>query len=129
MNIKHGLVEEFNNELKEVSKMAVGSDEHGSAVESLTKLADRIIEIEKFESENTAKIESQRDEVELKAQQLKDEKRDKITRNGITLGLGIASLIAYGLTYKSSMHFEEKGIMPTTEAGRNSLRNLLKLKF
>ena len=66
MSIKNGLVEESNNELKEVRKLEVGSEKHKTAVDSLTKLADRVLEIEKLEVSKEEKLDEKVMEMELR---------------------------------------------------------------
>lgn len=125
MSVKNVLSDEFHNELKELRKLKVGTDEYRIAVEGVTKLADRIIEIEKNEQEASIKEISRMDENELKAAQLEDEKRAQLIRNGIegikiVGGLGLAAW-----AFVASMNFEKEGTL-TTEGGRNALRQLLK---
>ena len=128
MGIKTGLIEEFNSELEELKKMEVGTDEYKTSVEGITKLADRIIEIEKQEYENSARAIDRQVEMEFKEQQLIDEKRDRIIGNfleslKVVGGLGLTFVIAV-----MSMNFEREGTF-TTEAGRGSIRQLLKFKW
>ena len=92
------------------------SEEYKFATDGITKLADRIIEIDRLEQERA-----------LKEKQAKVEKHDKITRNiieGVKVGGG---LIAAALTVIVSMNFEREGTF-TTQAGRSALRDLLKFK-
>ena len=128
MSIKTGLIEEFNSELEELKKMEVGTDEYKTSVEGITKLADRIIEIEKQEHENSARAIDRQVEMEFKEQQLIDEKRDRIIKNCLT---GLSVVGGLGLTFVTavmSMNFEREGTF-TTEAGRGSIRQLLKFKW
>lgn len=125
MSVKNVLSEEFHSELEELAKMKIGTDEYRIAVEGVTKLADRIIEIEKNEQEASIKEISRQDENELKAAQLEDEKRAQMVRNAIegvkiVGGLGLAAW-----AFVASMNFEKEGTL-TTEGGRNALRQLLK---
>lgn len=129
MSIKHDLVDEFHNEIKELAKAELGSEQHVKTADTVVKLADRIIDLDKLEAESNLKIDAQNKEYELKVQQLKDDKHDRFLKNAITLGLGITSLVAYIWGYKTAMVYEDKGLIPTTEGGKNSIRQLLKLKF
>lgn len=128
MKIKTPLIEELHDELNELSKTTVGTDEYKIAIDGVTKLADRIIEIEKIEAENRIKVEAQEAETEIKSQQLKDDRRDRRIKNGIAIGTFVGSIAVYGLTYLSSMKYEDKGVIPTTEGAKNALRQLFKLK-
>lgn len=128
MKIKNVLIDEFNDEMEEISKLQVGGSEHKQAVDSVTKLADRIIEIEKLEIESDEKIQARIEENELRLQQLQDEKKDRKMKNGIAIGTGLLSLLAYGLAFIGSMNFEKEGTL-TTQGGRDSLKKLFNLRF
>ena len=128
MSIKHDLVEEFNSELEELGKMEVGGEKYKVAVDGITKLADRIIEIDKFETESNDKFESQNIENELKTLQMKEAKRDRMITNCIELAkLGVGFGFA-AWAFVASMNFEKEGIL-TTEGGKSALKSLLKFKF
>lgn len=114
--VKHQLVDEFASELNEVKMMEVGSEKHKTAVDSVTKLADRIIEIEKIEAENEAKAKAQA-----------DENHDRKVKNRIAIGTFVGSVLVYGASFVASTKFEQFGSF-TTEGGRNAIKNLLKLK-
>ena len=124
--IKNLLAEEFKNQLEEVSKMKVGTEEYKIAVDGVSKIADRIIEIEKNENEASLKEISRADESELKAEALISENRQAIIRNAIE---GVKVVGGLGLTawaFVASMHFEREGRLFSTEGGRAALRSLLK---
>lgn len=127
MSIKHVLDNEIKEELENLGKESIGSDEYKANVDGVTKLLDRKIELEKLEVESREKIENRNAEIELKLQQMKEEKKDRFVRNGITIGTFVGSCVMYGLAFIASTNFEREGTF-TTEGGRNSLRNLLKLK-
>lgn len=128
MSVKSNLVEEFESELEELSKMAIGTDTYKTTVDGVTKLADRIIELEKNEKELAAQIDAQEREYAIKAQQLKDEKRDRLIKNCITVGTFIGGVAVYGLAFIASTNFEREGTF-TTEGGKSSVKQLLKLKI
>lgn len=128
MSVRSNLVEEFESELEELSKMEVGTDTYRTTVDGVTKLADRIIEIDKIEKENSVKIDTQEQEYAIKAQQLKDEKKDRFIKNCIAIGTFVGGVLVYGLAFIASTNFEREGTL-TTEGGKSSLRQLLKLKI
>ena len=128
MSVRSNLVEEFESELEELSKMEVGTDTYRATVDGVTKLADRIIEIDKIEKENSVKIDTQEQECAIKAQQLKDEKKDRFIKNCIAIGTFVGGVLVYGLAFIASTNFEREGTL-TTEGGKSSLRQLLKLKI
>lgn len=125
MSIKTKLTEEFNDEISEISKMEIGSKEHSAAVESLTKLADRVIEIDKIENEQELKDRTQMDEVYQKNEQLKVSKVDTVLKHAGNLGKTLLMVSAGLWVYTSSMKYEEKGIIPTTDGGRSSIKQFL----
>lgn len=127
MSIKNNLVEEFESELEELGKMEVGTEKYKTLVDGVTKLADRIIEIDKVENEHVVQIDTQEQEYAIKAQQLKDEKKDRFIKNCIAVGTFVGGVLVYSLAFIASMNFEREGTL-TTEGGRSSLRQLLKLK-
>ena len=127
MSIKNNLVEEFESELEELGKMEVGTEKYKTLVDGVTKLADRIIEIDKVENEHVVQIDTQEQEYAIKAQQLKDEKKDRFIKNCIAVGTFVGGILVYSLAFIASMNFEREGTL-TTEGGRSSLRQLLKLK-
>ena len=131
MGIKNILWKEKEKEVKELSKMQVGTDQYKVTVDGIARLSDKIIELEKLESENAVKdFENfaRTEEQELKRDQLKSEKRDRAVKNVITVGTAVLSVAVYALAFIASTNFEREGSF-TTEGGKNSIRQLLKLRF
>lgn len=115
--LKQNLSAEFEERLEDLGAMDLASEEYKRATESVTRIADRIIEIEKIENEQA-----------LKAQQVKDEKRDKIIGkviDGVKFVGGSAITIG---CFVAAMNFEKEGTL-TTQGGRNALSKLLKFNF
>ena len=131
MGIKNILLDEIEKEVKELSKMQVGTDQYKVTVDGVARLSDKIIELDKLESENAMKdFENfvRTEEQELKRDQLKSEKRDRAVKNVITVGTAVLSVAVYALAFIASTNFEREGSF-TTEGGKNSIRQLLKLRF
>ena len=131
MGIKNILRDEIEKELKELSRMQIGTEQYKITVDGITRLSDRIIELEKLESENAVKdFENivRTEEQDLKREQLKSEKRDRAIKNVITVGTAVLSVAVYALAFIASTNFERDGSF-TTEGGKNSIRQLLKLRF
>lgn len=131
MGIKNILWDEIEKEVKELSRMQVGTEQYKVTVDGIARLSDKIIELEKLESENAAKdFENfaRTEEQELKREQLKSEKRDRAVKNVITVGTAVLSVAVYALAFIASTNFEREGSF-TTEGGKNSIRQLLKLRF
>ena len=131
MGIKNILWDEIEKEVKELSKMQVGTDQYKVTVDGIARLSDKIIELEKLESENAVKdFENfvRTEEQDLKREQLKSEKWDRAVKNVITVGTAVLSVAVYALAFIASTNFEREGSF-TTEGGKNSIRQLLKLRF
>ena len=116
MDIKKQLEGEFNARLEELGAMNLGEDNYKVATDCMTKVADRIIEIEKIESDN-----------ELKARQMKEEKRDRLIKNVIEVGKFVGGTAITALAFIASINFEREGTF-TTQGGRSALKELLKFK-
>lgn len=127
MSIKRVLIDEFNSELKSLSKMKLGSDEYKTTVDGVTKLADRIIEIEKSENDRTDKADAREIETSLKVRELKSTKRDQMIKNVLTGVNVIGGLAVASWAFVSSINFEKEGTL-TTEGGKSALRSLLKFR-
>ena len=125
MSIESGLTEELNLELEGLREMEIGGEEYKTTVDGITKIADRLIKINEQNSEQADKDR----EHELKKQELENNKKDQMIKNGIAIGTSAVSLLAYAITYAISRADEREGIMQSSEGGRNALRNLLSLKF
>lgn len=127
MNVKSMLDDEIRNELENLGREAIGSEEYKANLDGVTKLLDRQIEIEKLENERLDRMESRETEIVLKQQQLAEEKKDRRIKNSITVGTFACSAALYAMAFIASTNFEREGTF-TTEGGRGALRNLLKLK-
>lgn len=90
MEITESLLKELESELVEISNIEVGSQAHTAAVESANKLAGRIIEINKFESEREDKRALTEKENRLKEEEHKlrkeelELKRVELTNNRVS---------------------------------------------
>lgn len=127
MNIEILLREEIASEMKKLEGMEVGSDQYKATIEGITKMTDRIIEIERTENERVEKVETRLSEIDFKRQQMKEEKRDRMVKNGLTLlTLGVTTATAIWGTL-ASFEFEKEGTI-TTIFGRGWLNKLLPKK-
>lgn len=127
MKIETQLHKEIEDQLNELKKMQVGSEQYKLAVEGITKLMDRAIEIDKMNLDHQEKIESREIETDLKLKQMKDEKVDRIVKNMLTLvGIGVpAGLTVWG-TIKS-LKFEIDGTV-TSIVGRSFIQKFVPKK-
>lgn len=127
MEIKTLLVEEVQDELDNLGALELGSEEYKTTVDGLTKLIDRVIDIEKLESDSKEKVIVMENENDFKLKQMDEERKDRLIRNGIAVaGIVIPSLITIWGTVKS-LKFEEEGTI-TTIVGRGFINKLLPKK-
>ena len=127
MSIKTLLGVEIEDQFDELSRMEKGSDEYKATVECAVKLTDRIIELEKLEDERLEKEQSREFDNDLKLKQSKDDKRDRIVKNCISVaGILVPTLLTIWGT-KTSLKFEEEGTI-TTAIGRGFINKLLPKK-
>ena len=127
MEIKTLLVEEVQDELDNLGALELGSEEYKTTVDGLTKLIDRVIDIEKLESDSKEKVIIMENENDFKLKQMEEERKDRFIRNGIAVaGIVIPSLITIWGTVKS-LKFEEEGTI-TTIVGRGFINKLLPKK-
>jgi len=127
MSTKALLNEEIQKEFEKLEKMEVGSEQHKVAVDGLTKLMEKSIEIDKFEAEAFDREKAREDENNFREQQLQEDKKDRLVKNILT-GLGI--VLPLGITVwgtLTSFKFEETGTV-TTVMGRGFLNKLLPKK-
>ena len=128
MSVKTDLIAEFNDQLTEVGKLDVGSEKYKIGVDGDVKLADRIIEIEKFESETEIKKANYDEEAYRNDRQFENEKKDRKVRNAIEIAKVVTSVASLGLTaaaFVMSMNFEKSGHLFGQEGSKASLRGLL----
>ena len=124
MKIETLLHEEIQDEFKNLKEMELGTEDYKTTVDGLAKLVDRAIEIDKLNIAAQDKIDSREIEVDLKQQQINDEKQDRKIRNGIAIaGIVIPTIVTVWGTFKS-LKFEKEGTV-TTIMGRGFIQKLL----
>ena len=124
MKIETILQEEIKSEFEELKGMQLGTDEYKSTVDGLTKLVDRAIKIEELNNDAQDKIYKE-NELDLKQQQIEEERKDRKVRNSITVAsIVIPTIVTIWGTLKT-LKFEEVGTV-TTNAGRNFMNRLFK---
>ena len=127
MDMETMLREEIRDELESLKSMQLGDELYKTTVDGLTKLIDKTIEIEKFNIESQEKTQNREEDLELKRQEMEDNKRDRLLTNGIAVaGIVIPSLLTIWGTLKS-LKFEETGTV-TTIVGRGFINKLLPRK-
>ena len=124
MKIETILQEEIKSEFEELKGMELGTDKYKSTVDGLTKLVDRAIRIEELNNDAQDKIYKE-NELDLKQQQIEEERKDRKVRNSITVAsIVIPTIVTIWGTLKT-LKFEEVGTV-TTNAGRNFMNRLFK---
>lgn len=127
MNIERLLRKEIVDELEMLGKIQIGSEDYKSAVDGLTKLIDRAIEMEKFDREMDEKIKSREDEKCLRIQELYENQKNRKLSNYIAIGgLVIPAILTVWGTIKT-INFEKEGTI-TTIMGRGFINKLLPKK-
>ena len=136
---------EVEAQFGEIQYLEFGSDHHQKAVTGITTLVKQQFEIEKFETERLDKLAEQKKQEELEAKkveiedrklqlqekqlvvQAKQNKQSSINSLlGVLATVGIAAL-GIGVNIwgtKYTMKYEDEGVMPTTQAGREHTKRL-----
>ena len=127
MNIQTLLYDEIEEEFEKLRKIEYGSEQYKVTVDGLTKLMDRAIEMEKFDSECEDKAKTRENEQLEKAQQLADDKKDRLIKNIISGAGVVLPLLVTIWGTKVSLKFEEEGTF-TTIMGRGFINKLLPKK-
>lgn len=121
------LREELQSEFEDLRDMKLGTEEHKIAADTVMKLMDRAIEIEKLENEVQDKAENREIETDLKTKQMNEDKKDRFVKNCLTAVSVVGGL---GLTIWGSCKswkFEETGTITST-AGREFMKKLFHMK-
>ena len=127
MGIETRLNEVILDELAELKRMKIGSDEYKATVDGVTKLVDRTIEIKRLNTESDDKRESAKADIDLRVAQLEEDRKDRLVKNILTgLGIVIPTIVTIWGTIKS-IEFEKEGTI-TTIMGRGFIQKLLPKK-
>ena len=127
MDVKELLTKEIESQLAALKDYPVDSPEYKSAVEGVTKLMDKLNEIDRTEYEYWEKKESREVETDLKLQQLKAEKKDHVVKNCLTATSIIGGFVLTIWGTLKSIEFEKTGTI-TTIMGRGFIQNLIPKK-
>lgn len=127
MSIEKLLNDEIQEEFEQLKGMDLGSEDYKNTVDGLTKLMDRAIEMKKSDIDSDRQAKAQAIEHNLKLQQMKSERRDRIVKNCLTTaGLLLPAALTVWGTMKT-FEFEEEGTV-TTVIGRKFIQNLFQPK-
>ena len=121
------LKSELEEELEALGGTELGSDDYKVAVEGITKLMDRQIEISKLNTEYELKRDAREIDADLKVQQMKAEATDRKIKYAISIGETVVSTAVIIWGTLKSFKFEETGTI-TTIMGRGFINKLLPKK-
>jgi len=127
MNIEDQLRVVISKELECLETSALGSEEYAAALDGVTKLMDRAIEMEKLNVDIQDREQAREGEKELKLKEIGEEHHDRIVKNCIAVaGILIPTAVTIWGTLKS-IEFEKEGTI-TTFAGRSFFGRLFPKK-
>ena len=116
MSIDELLNEDLVSEMEKLRKTSYDDKNYGVVADTVAKLMDKRIEMDKVKNEQL-----------LKEQQMKDEKKDRLVKNIIGAAGVVLPLIVTIWGTKVSLKFEEEGTF-TTIMGRGFINKLLPKK-
>lgn len=121
---------EIKNELELLSTRDIGTEESKAMIDGIAKLMDKKIELMKFNADCQQKKDIHdlnQLEYELKKQQLREDKKDRLVKNIMTgAGIALPLLVTIWGTIVS-LNFEKEGVV-TTGAGRGFVNKLFHWK-
>ena len=124
MNAKLKLKEGFIDDIGELGKLQVGSDEYKSGADGVSKVGNTLIEMEKLEMEKELKIRAQDMEYDLKVKEIEENRKDRKAKNLIAIGTFAGTLGFQLLLSKWTFLFEEKGTI-SSSMGRNLINKAM----
>lgn len=107
---------EIDERFDDIAKLDPSTKEYSAAVDSLTRLMDRAIEIEKFEASETQN-----------EKQMKEDRKSRLVKNCIDVGSVVLPLAVTIWGAKASFRFEEEGTITTT-IGRKFMDKIISFK-
>lgn len=127
MDIKELLEEEIASELDNLKPLIVGSEEHENAVDTVLKLIDRAVELEKIEADGANKTAQREADLDVKYDQMHEDRKGRRIRTVIDiLGLIVPTAVTVWGTM-ASFKFEKTDNI-TTIMGRGFISNLIPRK-
>lgn len=103
------LEEEIKAEIKRLGSLKFGSQEHTTAVDSLTKLYKLKLEEDKNTYERLDKIENREIDQESKTAQMAESVKDRYFRFGMAAAELVLPLMFYGVWMRRGFKFEQDG--------------------
>lgn len=122
MSIERLLTEEVQEEIVQLGKIALGTDEYEKTVNGITKQVELVNEAKKIELEKQ-RLENENKKLVIEEERIKIDKKDRNWRNAIAGG----SLGLTGIGMVWMFLFEEKGSI-VSQTGRKVLDRIFKQK-
>ena len=107
--IKNLLEKEIKNQIENLASLESGSQEHTTAVDSLTKLYKLKLEEDKNTYERLDKIENREIDQESKTAQMAESVKDRYFRFGMAAAELVLPLMFYGVWMRRGFKFEQDG--------------------
>ena len=127
MRIETAVVDEVLSEIEEVKHIEVGSEKHEKGVNSVTKLMDRAIEMQKVDLEKR-KIEIEEDKLEVEKTKIEIEQKDRNRKDLIAVGTFIVSTLTGLAVVYETFRFDTENT-PTSTLGRTILTKFVPKMF
>ena len=127
MNIETLLYDAIETDFEKLANEELGSDQRKAAVDELTRLMDRAIEMEKVNNDCDDRAKARESEERDKLQQLEADKKDRLVKNVLSAAGVILPLLVTIWGTKVSLEFEKEGTF-TTIMGRGFIQKLLPRK-
>lgn len=121
-SIDEMLEDEIQDELKELSNIEVGSDKYKVAVEGITKLYEKQIEVKKFNADQEQKQKAQ----EATERQIELDEQDRKIKNKLTgASIGVPALVTIGGTALMLWYEIGKDGLISSLAGKGIIQRLI----
>lgn len=121
-SIDEMLEDEIQDELKELSSIEVGSDKYKVAVEGITKLYEKQIEVKKFNADQEQKQKAQ----EATERQIELDEKDRKIKNKLTgASIGVPALVTIGGTALMLWYEIGKDGLISSLAGKGIIQRLI----
>lgn len=127
MNIETLLYDAIETDFDKLADKNLSNEDRKATVDELTKLMDRMIEMEKVNNDCDDKAKVRENDQLMKEQQLADDRKDRLVRNIISAAGVVLPLAVTVWGTKVSLKFEEEGTF-TTIMGRGFVNKLLPKK-
>lgn len=134
MILEDRLKKQIELEMNELVNMEAGTKEYEATVDTIAKLSDRLIDIQKNENRLEHEIEMKEKEFEIREKELLEQKKDRTIKHVMAgLGIGIPAFLklkelrVFQKVAQATFEFEKEGTV-TTIMGRGILNRIIPKK-